>query len=83
MNMQGTLTIRNKGVEALLASLPDEENGPLEPLRSWTVGLLDDASRFDVRRRCSGMFSPGRLQKRDAEAALQNALAANKQGGAA
>ena len=49
MNRQ-TLTVRNPGVERLLAGLPIEVER-LEPLRRWSVAMMDSASRWQLAKR--------------------------------
>ena len=45
-----TLTIRDKGIERLLASMPYQAGDDLPDLRKWTEALTQDAARFERER---------------------------------
>ena len=44
------LTIRDKGIERLLASMPYQSGDDLPDLRKWTEALTQDAARFERER---------------------------------
>lgn len=44
------LTIRDKGIERLLASMPYQADDDLPDLRKWTEALSQDAARFERER---------------------------------
>ena len=46
-----TLTLRDPGVERLLASLPYTPADNLDDVRRWAVAFMDSASRWQVNRR--------------------------------
>ena len=48
--MRETLTIRDKGIERLLASMPYQAGDDLPDLRKWTEALTQDAARFERDR---------------------------------
>ena len=48
--MRETLTIRDKGIERLLASMPYQAGDDLPDLRKWTEALTQDAARFERER---------------------------------
>ena len=45
-----TLTIRDKGIERLLSSMPYHAGDDLPDLRKWTEALTQDAARFERER---------------------------------
>ena len=49
-NMRETLTIRDKGIERLLAAMPYEAGEDLPDVRRWTEALTQDAARFERER---------------------------------
>ena len=44
------LTIRDKGIERLLAGMPYHAGDDLPDLRRWTEALTQDAARFERQR---------------------------------
>ena len=48
--MREKLTIRDKGIERLLASMPYQAGDDLPDLRKWTEALTQDAARFERER---------------------------------
>ena len=44
------LTVRDKGIERLLASMPYQAGDDLPDLRKWTEALTQDAARFERER---------------------------------
>ena len=48
--MRETLTIRDQGIERLLASMPYQAGEDLPDLRKWTEALTQDAARFERER---------------------------------
>lgn len=44
------LTVRDKGIERLLASMPYQAGDDLPDLRKWTETLTQDAARFERER---------------------------------
>ena len=48
--MRETLTIRDKGIERLLAAMPYPAGDDLPALRKWTEVLTQDAARFERQR---------------------------------
>ena len=48
--MRETLTVRDKGIECLLASMPYQDGDDLPDLRKWTEALAQDAARFERER---------------------------------
>ena len=44
------LTIQDKGIERLLASMPYQAGDDLPDLRKWTEALTQDAARFERER---------------------------------
>ena len=49
-NMRETLTIRDKGIERLLASIPYQAGNDLPDVRRWTEALTQDAARWERER---------------------------------
>lgn len=45
--MRKTLTIRDKGIERLLASMPYEAGDDLPEVRRWTEAITQDAARWE------------------------------------
>lgn len=48
--MRETLTVRNKGIEALIASLPVDP-ADRESARKFAIGLTNSLARWDMDRR--------------------------------
>ncbi len=51
--MRETLTVRNKGIEALIASLPVEP-AERDQARQFAIGLTNSLSKWDMERRQRG-----------------------------
>lgn len=45
--MRKTLTIRDKGIERLLAAMPYEAGDDLPEVRRWTEAITQDAARWE------------------------------------
>ena len=48
--MREILTVRDKGIERLLASIPYQVGDNLPAIRKWTEALAQDAARFERER---------------------------------
>jgi hypothetical protein len=53
-------TIRDKGIERLLASMPYQAGDDLPSLRKWTEALTQDAARFQRERAVKSALTRGR-----------------------
>ena len=54
-----TLTIRDKGIERLLASMPYKAGDDMPDLRRWTEALTQDAARFERERAKQNVLGRG------------------------
>ena len=59
--MRHTLTVRDKGVEALLARLPEPGPDNLDGVRRWAVAFMSSASQWQIDRASS---APSALRPR-------------------